>query len=100
MTNFKDKEQKEIIKAIAADLNSRDKNWKWKVSVVKATEIHMWWEYLKGDKQEYFKITYDPEMDSFTAYSNYGEDITDELEDNTSLKRTIYSIFWYASSRY
>lgn len=97
---FRDKEQREIIKGIAADLNSRDENWKWKISVIKNTEIHMWWEYLKGEKQEYFKITYDPEMDFFSAYSNYGEDITEELEDNTSLKETIYSVFWYASNRY
>ena len=47
-----------------------------------------------------FKVIYDQTEQVFVVKDDQGEDITEELEDTTSLRGTMYSVFWYASSRY
>lgn len=98
--NFMEQEKREEIEETIRKISDEDKNWKWSVPIIRRTVIMMWWEYLKDEACEYFRIEYDEELDCFTAIDNYGEDITGELEDNTSLKATMRSVFWYASSRY
>lgn len=106
---FNEPEQKEEITRIENDLNKRDKNWKWSVKIEDKFDlpfpesvIELHWEYLEymEEPQDYFKITYDQEKGFFSVRNEHGEDITEELEDTTSLKEIMYSVFWYASSRY
>ena len=91
-----------LINKTADLLNDIDTNWVWKVLDIDAGKIQLYWEYLEYLESEnpYFTITYDEEMDFFSVVDEHGEDITGELEDNTDLKRTVYSIWNYATGRY
>ena len=76
---FEASEKMEEITTITKDLNQMDKNWKWSTKVEDRLNLPF------------------PES---VIEMHWGEDITEELEDTTSLRGTMYSVFWYASSRY
>lgn len=106
---FEASEKMEEITTITKDLNQMDKNWKWSTKVVDRLNlpfpesvIEMHWGYLGylEEPQDYFKVIYDQTEQVFVVKDDQGEDITEELEDTTSLRGTMYSVFWYASSRY
>lgn len=106
---FEEPKRAEKIEEITKDLNQRDKNWKWSTKVkdrlnlpFPESVIEMHWEYLEymEEPQDYFKIIFDQTEQMFVVKDNQGEDITEDLEDTTSLRETMYSVFWYASSRY
>lgn len=99
----------EEITTITKDLNQMDKNWKWSTKVedrlnlpFPESVIEMHWGYLGylEEPQDYFKVIYDQTEQVFVVKDDQGEDITEELEDTTSLRGTMYSVFRYASSRY
>lgn len=106
---FETSEKMEEITTITKDLNQMDKNWKWSTKVedrlnlpFPESVIEMHWGYLGylEEPQDYFKVIYDQTEQVFVVKDDQGEDITEELEDTTSLRGTMYSVFWYASSRY
>lgn len=106
---FEASEKMEEITTITKDLNQMDKNWKWSTKVedrlnlpFPESVIEMHWGYLGylEEPQDYFKVIYDQTEQVFVVKDDQGEDITEELEDTTSLRGTMYSVFWYASSRY
>lgn len=106
---FEASEKMEEITTITKDLNQMDKNWKWSTKVedrlnlpFPESVIEMHWGYLGylEEPQDYFKVIYDQTDQVFVVKDDQGEDITEELEDTTSLRGTMYSVFWYASSRY
>ena len=106
---FETSEKMEEITTITKDLNQMDKNWKWSTKVedrlnlpFPESVIEMHWGYLRylEEPQDYFKVIYDQTEQVFVVKDDQGEDITEELEDTTSLRGTMYSVFWYASSRY
>lgn len=106
---FEASEKMEEITTITKDLNQMDKNWKWSTKVedrlnlpFHESVIEMHWGYLGylEEPQDYFKVIYDQTEQVFVVKDDQGEDITEELEDTTSLRGTMYSVFWYASSRY
>lgn len=106
---FEASEKMEEITTITKDLNQMDKNWKWSTKVkdrlnlpFPESVIEMHWGYLGylEEPQDYFKVIYDQTEQVFVVKDDQGEDITEELEDTTPLRGTMYSVFWYASSRY
>lgn len=92
----------EIIESALKEFNKRDKNWRWNAHCISENEIQLEWEYLKEMKFKYpyFTIIYYKELDFYEVRNEHKEDITNEVEDNTSLKETLFSVFGYAINRY
>lgn len=89
-----------FIEEVAEGISKEDKNWDWQAKEICQHSLLLWWEYLRFEGTEGFKIEYDEDEDFFSVYDEQGDDITDELEDTLDMKSTMRSIFWYASSRY
>ena len=90
--DFRKQERKEQISEIIKGINEEDENWQWEFSV-KRTEIRMHWEYIKDEPYDFFRIIYNEEYDCFLVYTGLYEDITEELEDTTSLQAVMRSVF-------
>jgi hypothetical protein len=95
-------EKKKEINALISKINERDKNWEWKVPVIKDNEFHMWWEYLKylKCKIEHFRIVWDEECEWFEVYDHENQNVTEDIEFNGTIESVMYSVLYYASSRY
>lgn len=89
-----------FIEGVMEQISKEDENWGWYAKDICQHSLLMWWEYLRYEGAEGFKIEYDEKEDFFSAYDEDGNNITEELEDNIDLKSTMRSVFWYASSRY
>lgn len=90
----------EFIEQVAKEISEEDKNWEWDARDICQHSLLLWWEYLRFEGAEGFKIEYDETTETFSAYDEEDNDITAELEDTLDLKSTMRSVFWYASSRY
>lgn len=101
---FREERTRRRIDELIRQINMEDKNWKWKVPVVKENEVWMWWEYLEymGEDQckAYFRLVYDKATGWFAVYDEHDGDITDQLEYYDNLKDTMRSVFYYAMNRY
>lgn len=89
-----------FIEKVAEQISKEDENWEWQAKDICQHSLLLWWEYLRFEGAEGFKIEYDEKEDFFSVYDEDGNNITNELEDNIDLKSTMRSVFWYASSRY
>lgn len=105
MIRFMKTENMDFIRKVIEEINNESKSLEWGFDVMDdldngISSIRMYWEYLEDEDIDYFEIIYDQKEDFFSVKDEHGEYITEELEDNTDLKRTMRSVFAYASSRY
>ena len=90
----------QLIEEATREISKEDKDWQWEAREIKQHSFLLRWDFLEGEEQEGFRIEYDEAKEGFSAYDEWGSDITYELEDTLDLKSTMRSVFWYASSRY